>query len=264
MLRNFAIIFALFALAVFCFGATLFQENFTGGTTENEWKALGDTETPVNTAYNDNIQVVPVSSVPGGVAPPGNTTGYVGAIQDVDNSYLGIAAAYATATAGLTDLIYETQLYCYDAAVNGANPQGGPVARITDTTHYVRFYANLAADNLHINAYTGAWDTTDWTDATSGAGWHKVKMKIEGDQMTIWFDNMDTPLAGCPITVPELADPLTNGYIGVSVLHYLASAPVAIYFDQILVTDLAGPTIPTPTPTPYVGAAVTSSWAIYE
>jgi hypothetical protein len=264
-LKHIAIILAVCALAVFCMGATLLKENFTGGSTDNEWKAMGTLGTGYEDAYNENIEVVPISDVPGAVVPPGNTSGYVGKIIDADNSYMGISGAYATATAGVTDFIYEAWVYCYGALVNGVNVQGGIAGRISDCEHYVRYFADLGnatTPRLRIDTYTGAWTILTYTGRTETAGWHKMRMRVEADTITIWFDDMNTAVA--TETMSALGGSVTSGYAGVQVLHLSATPPAGVYYDQILVTDLAGPSTPTPTPTQAGFTAAGSNWTIYE
>lgn len=210
--------------------ATDFEEHASGGTLDNLWYILGP-----GTNYNDAAAAVADASAPDG-------DGYVVELYDRDNSYYGIAAACTSETAWL-DLTLDGWVYAYNTAQNSVNCQVGFIFRAdrTSETMYARVLLNLpnTAGEVKIQTYTGAWitETLDIDDSWATTGWHHVVIEVGGadhNEVTVTLDDHVLPTK----TMAALGSAgglAAAGQIGLSILHYSATPPIPVLYDNIQV-----------------------------
>ena len=224
-----AFIVAGLALASFV-AASDFEEHGTGGALDNTWVPLG------TLSYNDTVNVIADASAP-------DADGYVLEFFDRDNSYFGIANACTTDTAVWLDLTLDAWVYAHATAQNGANCQVGFLFRADPTveTKYARVLLNLpaTAGEVKLQTYDGAWttETFDIDNAWATTGWHHLIIQVGGADHNEVTLTLDGHLLGTR-TMPALGSAGTlaaAGPIGLSILHYNAAPPIAVYYDNIRV-----------------------------
>ncbi len=210
---------------VLCFssstGQVLFEEYFADGNLTLDWFD--------GWGYGDTITAASVTGNPSG-------DGWVGKLVNT--------SMVATALAGTSTIKdYSIEAYIYTAVRAGMGPYQGVVACWDTTT---RYYYLLICDfdgsqriRLSFNESATHDDIRIWTgDEIPGGvptedGWHKLKLKVVGDQIWAYFDDVELP--DCPFTYTGGTE---RGFFGIYV--FSMSGVDSVLCDDIVVTEETG------------------------
>ncbi len=197
-------------LSSMLFGQVLYEEHFTGGVMQLQWGPWF-----AYAGSTDSMQVISDPTTPEGDNWAGKITNESG----------GGAGATFAGTADMDD--YSIEAYIYTTVTSGpGGPYNGITMRMDTLTHYYyRFISDFDSDGrLSLGAFEGGMGATilrHWTSGQipggvpSSSSWHKLKMRMVGDSVWCWYD--DVLLPDCPIM--DTANASAQGFFGVYVFN---------------------------------------------
>jgi len=229
----------------------LFQEGFTDGNFDNNWYAGFNA-----TGGGNNLTI---GNMPGNPAGD-NWVGSLSTFREVDsagvsqswagnmewNNYEVEADLYIPATGGspfsfveyyalefrvdTNDVLGNTAAYQFHATFN-PNSATGQVMRFRKRP--------LESSGSPVTIHQ--WNAGDIPGgAPTADGWHKFKVKAEGNQFWFWFNGMEMP--GCPYADTTSSSLLSTGAIGVYAFRLsFVGNPLdtsVIYIDEVEVTEI--------------------------
>ncbi len=208
----------------------LYQETFADGELNHNWFA----------AWAGGQTMVTVQNP---TTPSGDF--WVGEIANTGNE--GGVGCAVSGTEDMADYMVEANVWTTVSEGPMPGPYEGLVARMDTTTDAHRFYTFRAdfdtSVRVQLKYYPGV-DTTGYGDvlaewsgddipggAPTESGWSKLGLKVEGNQITCYFNDVEMP--GGAVT----HDSLTTGFFG-GYLFNMMDPEAKITLDDITVTSL--------------------------
>lgn len=226
-MRKIAMVVLIVGIASVGFADVIFEEYFTDGSMQPGWFSPWP--------EGQSVIVTPDPTTPGG-------DGWVGSVEGDQ------ASTALNGDISLQD--YTVDAWVYTMVTNDVMfPVYNAIAARWDTTagnSYYYFTSQFGQTKLlRLRRYPGsgfgAETFLEWSGdqipggAPTESGWHKMTMKVSGDEIWCWWD--DVLLDGCPYT-PELQFRQNNGFYGIYEFYMGDQAPdPATKFDNFVVED---------------------------
>jgi hypothetical protein len=215
----------LIALSIMLSAQVLYEEYFTGGTMQLNWRPWFTDSIGIG----DSMDVVYDTTTPGG-------DDWAGVIK---NEYMSMAGLTYAGISTLTD--YSIEAWIYTDVMSGAGgPYNGIAWRMNPSTrYYYRLVSDFDSDSRMRLGFIGSGGMPvalrDWSSGEIPGGvpatssWHKFSVTMIADSIWCYYD--DNLLPGCPI----LNDSVTQGYFGIYTFNMESTA--ATLCDNIIVTE---------------------------